>query len=130
MTIEAADILHTFVVIDPAQHATGVAVTPTVFADLDKNFNGFKGHELISAYTFDADWTSWERHPAGDEIVMLLAGQATFFVDIDGQHHSVVLEKPGTYVIVPQGLWHTAKTQVQTKMLFITPGEGTENRKV
>ena len=27
---------------------------------------------LVGAFRFDADWDSWERHPAGDEIVILL----------------------------------------------------------
>lgn len=33
-----------------------------------------------------------------------------------------------TFVVVPRGTWHTAKVHAATTMLFITPGEGTENR--
>jgi len=38
------------------------------------------------------------------------------------------LAKPGDYVVVPRGTWHTAHVSVPTRMLFVTPGEGTENK--
>jgi hypothetical protein len=41
---------------------------------------------------------------------------------------SIRLEEPGTNVVVARGIWHTAQTSEPTRMLFITPGEGTENR--
>ena len=40
------------------------------------------------------------------------------------------LRDPGSYVVVPKGTWHTARTSVPTRMLFMTPGEGTENKPV
>ena len=40
----------------------------------------------------------------------------------------VTLSEPGYYVIVPRGVWHTARVREPTQMLFVTPGEGTENR--
>ena len=41
---------------------------------------------------------------------------------------TVRLSEPGAFVIVPRGTWHTAKVNVPTTMLFVTPGQGTENR--
>lgn len=35
------------------------------------------------------------------------------------------LEPPAQYLVVPT---HTARVGTETTMLFITPGEGTENR--
>jgi hypothetical protein len=29
---------------------------------------------------------------------------------------------------VPRGTWHTTKVHAPSSMLFITPGEGTQNR--
>jgi hypothetical protein len=40
------------------------------------------------------------------------------------------LRDAGSYVVVPKGVWHTARTSVATRMLFVTPGEGTENRPI
>jgi hypothetical protein len=30
-------------------------------------------------------------------------------------------------VIITKGVWHTARVQAPTTMLFVTPGEGTKN---
>ena len=45
----------------------------------------------------------------------------------DDGEQTVRLNTPGSFVIVPKGTWHTAKTSTPTSMLFVTPGEGTEN---
>ena len=83
---------------------------------------------LMTCFSFDADWPSWERHPAGEEAVILLSGAVELLLETPGGIQSVTLSEPGSYVLVPRDTWHTAKTRVPTKMLFITPGAGTENR--
>ena len=85
---------------------------------------------LMSAFTFAEPWSMWERHPAGEELVMLLSGSATVLLEESGQERTVLLSTPGAYVLVPQNVWHTAKTSVPTTMLFLTPGAGTEHRPV
>lgn len=37
------------------------------------------------------------------------------------------MNEPGTFVIVPQNTWHTARIRTLAVMMFITPGEGTIN---
>jgi mannose-6-phosphate isomerase-like protein (cupin superfamily) len=69
-----------------------------------------------------------EMHPNGDEVVCLLSGRATMVLEIDGREKLVELDEPGAYVIVPQGTWHTARTNEPCRMLFITAGEGTQHR--
>lgn len=120
------NLASTFVVINPDLRAATVDVTPTVYEELDRRFDGFKGRVLVSCYRFDADWPTWERHPAGDEIVCLLSGRATFL--LEGEKQPIEVKAPGEFVVVPKGVWHTAKTTVPTTMLFVTPGEGTENK--
>ena len=122
------DLRSTFVVIDPNHAAIPVAVTPTIFEELDKRFEGFKGRLLVSSFSFDSDWPTWEIHPAGDEVVCLLTGNATLVLDRNGIEEAVHLRNPGSFIIVPKGTWHTARTSVPTTMLFVTPGEGTQNR--
>ena len=82
----------------------------------------------MSAFSFDSDWDTWEMHPAGDEIVCLLSGRASF--ELEGRGHVGELTRPGEFLIVPRGAWHTAHTTVPTTMLFITPGEGTQDKAV
>ena len=122
------DLTSTFVVVDLNHAAIPVAVTPTIFEELDKRFESFKGRLLVSSFSFDSDWPTWEIHPAGDEVVCLLTGNATMVLDRNGIEDAVHLHKPGSFVIVPKGTWHTARTSIPTTMLFVTPGEGTQNR--
>lgn len=124
------DLASTFVVVEPQHSAIPVAVTPTIFEELDRRFDNFKDRLLVSSFRFDADWPTWEIHPAGDEIVCLLSGDVTMVLDRNGAEEIVHLSKPGSFVIVPKGTWHTARTAVPTTMLFVTPGEGTQNKPV
>ena len=89
------DLASTFVVLQPDHSTALIEVTPTLFDELDRRFDGFRGRVLISSFSFDSDWPAWEMH-----------------------------------VVVPKGTWHTARTSVPTKMLFVTPGQGTENKPV
>jgi mannose-6-phosphate isomerase-like protein (cupin superfamily) len=74
-----------------------------------------------------APWTTWERHPAGEEVVILVSGRADLFQEIDGETQQVTLT-PGMAVINPRNVWHTADVHEPSQLLFITPGRGTENR--
>lgn len=128
MTARPLDSASTFAVLGPDQGVSLVDVTPGVFEELNRRFNGFRGHVLVSQFSFEGDWPVWEKHPAGDEIVCLLAGRVTFELEREGGNETVALSEPGTYVVVPKDTWHTARTSTPTRMLFITPGEGTQNR--
>lgn len=122
------DLASTYVVVERDHSAIPIAVSPTVFEELDQRFDGFKGRLLVSSFIFDTDWSSWEMHTAGDEIVCLLSGDVTLILERNGVEEATHLRDPGAFVIVPKGTWHTARTRVPTKMLFITPGEGTQNQ--
>jgi len=124
------DLTSTFVVVQPDHSAVTVAVTPTIFEELDAHFDRFKGRLLVSSFTFESDWATWEIHPAGDEIVCLLSGNATMVLDRNGVEEIIHLRAAGSFAIVPRATWHTARTSVPTKMLFVTPGEGTANKPI
>lgn len=82
---------------------------------------------LVQHYGFDAPWTSWERHPAGDETVICTMGEITLIQDLPQGVHRIVL-RAGDYAINPRGVWHTADTAGPAMALFITAGRGTEHR--
>ena len=94
------------------------------------DLGSFHHEYLVTSHAFDADWPTWEMHPAGDEIVCLLSGAATFVLERDGERRLVALDRPASFVIVPRGTWHMARTKGPCRMLFITAGEGTQHRDV
>ena len=127
MPVPVRNSLETFAVLQPDLAVRAVEVSPGLYADLDRDYSGFKDHVLVASHEFFADWPTWERHPAGDEIVMLMSGSATLVLRTGSGDESVVLDEPGAYVVVPRNTWHTARVTATARMLFVTPGEGTEN---
>jgi quercetin dioxygenase-like cupin family protein len=89
--------------------------------------DGMEGR-IVSMFTFDKPWESWEMHPSGSEVVLCTAGRITLHQEhADGTRSSVVLE-PGEYAINPPGTWHTADISGAASAVFITAGMGTQNR--
>lgn len=124
----------TFVHLDDDGTATPLGVTESFWPDLISGQLGEPGQlergRLITLSEFDADWPMWERHPAGDELVYLLEGAVDIVLERRDGEETVRLDRQGAFVLVPRGVWHTARTTVATKMLFITPGAGTGHRPV
>ena len=82
---------------------------------------------LLSNYrdggVFVGHWagnSDWERHSAGDEIVMVLEGRTTIFFLVDGSEQAAALES-GEFVVVPQSTWHRFETPDGVKILSVTP---------
>ncbi len=82
---------------------------------------------LISEFAFTEDWPNWEMHPEGDEFVYLLSGAVELHLERDGAVETIVLEGSGA-VLVPRGVWHTAKLRAPSRMLHVTRGAGTCHR--
>jgi len=83
---------------------------------------------LVSPFTFDKPWDSWEMHPHGSEVVICTAGSITLIQEYsDGRTERVTLE-PGQYAINAPGVWHTADVDGSATAVFITAGWGTEGR--
>ena len=97
-------------------------------ATLLRDFDGFAGHVLVSRHAFDQDWSGWEMHPNGDEIVYLLAGDVDFVLWTPDGERTVRVDRPGSFIIVPKGVWHTADVQESLKAIYITPCPGTEHK--
>lgn len=82
---------------------------------------------LVSLYRFTEDWTSWEMHPAGAELVVCTGGTLRLHQEVAGDV-TVLTLGPGDYAINPPGVWHTADVAGEATALFITAGMGTEHR--
>jgi oxalate decarboxylase/phosphoglucose isomerase-like protein (cupin superfamily) len=127
----SADILSTYLHFRDDGRADAIPVSDSFWQELaaGKHSQLAQGR-LMSAFSFSEPWSMWERHPAGEELVMLISGGATLVLEESGQERSVHLNTPGSYVLVPRNVWHTVRTAVPATMLFLTPGAGTQHRPV
>jgi len=77
----------------------------------------------VSRFSGDSHW---ERHPAGDELLHFLEGEADIVTLTDaGSVRSTV--GAGALFVCRRGLWHRVLPRSPIAMLFATPGEGTEH---
>jgi uncharacterized cupin superfamily protein len=113
----------------PDGRAERLPVTDQFWPDLIAGKYGeFRNEYLVSTSSFDSNWTSWEQHPHGDEIVVLLNGAVDFILETPDGPRTLELRAPGDYAFVLKGTWHTANVEQLATMLFITAGEGTQHR--
>ncbi|MGC0372498.1 cupin domain-containing protein [Streptomyces sp. SAI-229] len=82
---------------------------------------------LVTIFDGDGPGDHWERHPAGDELVICLSGSVTVTRDVDGVPDRVVLG-PGEATVNPAGTWHAVDMAGPASILTITAGLGTDHR--
>ncbi|MFG2430886.1 cupin domain-containing protein [Streptomyces sp. NPDC048590] len=82
---------------------------------------------LVMIFDGEGHGDHWERHPAGDELVVCLSGSATVTRDVDGVPDRVRLG-PGEATVNPAGVWHVVDTDGPTSLLAITATLGTDHR--
>ena len=127
--VAAHHLAATFARLRPDASIETLRVDDTFWPRLASGQLGDFHHEyLVSLHECDADWSNWERHPEGDEIVCLIDGDVTFVLDAEDGAQTVRLSDSGAYLVVPRGTWHTARVAAPSRLLFVTAGEGTEHR--
>jgi mannose-6-phosphate isomerase-like protein (cupin superfamily) len=84
---------------------------------------------VVSEFECSADWPNWEMHPHADEFVYLLSGAACMLFEEATGLRSVPLQGRGA-VVVPRGVWHSARVTEPSRMFFITMGAGTLRKPV
>ncbi|MFZ2999352.1 MAG: cupin domain-containing protein [Undibacterium umbellatum] len=126
MKIEAQK---TYVALAADGMATVLEQGPAFWSLPEAEIEAYGKHWLISEFTCESDWTSWEMHPQADEFVYLLSGRADFLIELDDTVEYIHM-KAGEAVLVPKGRWHTAKVFAESRMLFMTRGEGTQHKPV
>jgi quercetin dioxygenase-like cupin family protein len=129
--VDAFDLTQTFVHLGLGSQAIPLpdfTFSAEYLAGYEARFeaDGAEGR-LVCISEQSATWDSWERHPAGEEVVILLSGRIDLIQDLaDG--HRVIALTPGQAIINPANVWHTAHVHEPGQALFITPGRGTEHR--
>ncbi|MGI4992356.1 cupin domain-containing protein [Halobacteriovorax sp. GFR7] len=64
--------------------------------------------------------SEWERHPHGDEIVMVVDGMANLILLIDGHEKRIKLNKL-EFAVVPENTWHRFEVPEGVKIMVVTP---------
>jgi uncharacterized cupin superfamily protein len=105
----------------------GFEWSPASLASYEERFaaDGDDGR-LVTIEPQTASWDTWERHPAGAEVVVVLAGRVDLIQRLGDGERRVRL-RPGRAAVNPPGVWHTADVHEPGRALFITPGRGTEH---
>ena len=127
----AFDLAHTFVHLGRDAAATPLpdfAWSPEYLDAYAARFatDGDEGR-LVCVLPQEATWDTWERHPAGDEVVVLLSGRVDVIQEVEGTQRVVEL-RAGEAMVNPRNVWHTTLVHEPGEALFITPGTGTEHR--
>lgn len=129
MSIGPHDPATTYLHLGTGPEVDVIPVTDDFWATIDSR-PGLHTGRLVTGMTNDADWTVWEMHPEGDELIVVTSGAVRFHLD-DGSGDDGVtqltVEAPH-YIVVPAGTWHTADTLGPAHLLIVTWGEGTQHR--
>lgn len=81
------------------------------------------GAVYVSYYSGSSEW---ERHPKGDEVVLVLDGSTTVVLLKNATEERFSLAE-NELIVVPQGVWHRFEASEQLKVMTITP-QPTEHR--
>jgi len=120
------DLETTYLVLADGPEAKRIEVGPDFWQTIDSRDDLDSGR-MVGVFRYDTDWTTWEVHPDGDEIVLLLSGAVDLVLDEpDGER--VVALRDRTAAVVPRGVWHTADVHGPSEALHITRGAGTKHR--
>jgi mannose-6-phosphate isomerase-like protein (cupin superfamily) len=122
------DLERTYLFIDGAGGLAAQAVGPDFWTEIASNPSA--GNTMVSAGAGVGDWTTWEMHPAGAEVLVILEGALRIWLDHPDGRLEAIAAQAGATVIVPKGAWHRAEAEQPYKILYITYGAGTTHRPV
>ena len=99
--------------------------------DVDENFwatiddrTDLDDGRLVMAMPMTADWSNWEMHPEGDEVIVVTDG----VVRVHTESNEPVIVRAPELVVMPAGTWHTMDVIEPARVLTITWGAGTQHR--
>jgi len=120
------DLTRTYLHLDAANGATPMPGGDAFWSDIDPRCEEGR---LVCALRYTTDWGNWERHPDGEELVLLLEGSVDLVLELPEGEQVVELRGRGG-ALVPRGVWHRAIVNAPSDVLHVTPGKGTEHRPV
>lgn len=98
----------------------------TLDAEPDSQIRSFNFHGCTGGVSAFRGRPPWELHGAGDELLLILAGQSRLTVLEEGSSTERLLSV-GQLAIVPQGHWHSNDSPTGVTILWLTPTDGNEH---
>jgi mannose-6-phosphate isomerase-like protein (cupin superfamily) len=122
----------TYLALHGAGEAKAIAVDAKFWSDLAAGAYPELGSGwLVAALPMRADWTHWEMHPEGEEILTLISGALDLIVEERGASSArTVPMRAGEPFVMPRGAWHRAVVHEPSLMFGITWGRGTQHRSI
>lgn len=114
------------IALHPASHAEALAFAERVRTDADWIIGVKAVSDGASVHA-----SHWERHPRGEEVLVPLDGCVCVILEGDAQR--AACEVPlaaGQMLVVPRGTWHRLRVEQPGRLLFVTPSQGSEHRRV
>ncbi|MBM0126347.1 cupin domain-containing protein [Pimelobacter simplex] len=112
-----------------ARQVDGFAFDPAVVREYAEAVaeDGAEGR-IVVVIDEEGPGDHWERHPAGDEVIVCLSGTVSVVREAGERTEQVVLRQ-GEATVNPAGVWHAVDAAGPARLLTITPGLGTEHRR-
>ncbi|HEY6420875.1 MAG TPA: cupin domain-containing protein [Candidatus Binataceae bacterium] len=124
------DLTTTFIQLRDGPDAIPVPVDKDFWARIAERTDLHEGR-LVTVGSQSADWTAWEMHPAGEEVLYLLSGALDLVLQNQNNDGERAVElRAGRAFIVPRGTWHRGIVRSPYTILSITYGAGTRHRAV
>lgn len=129
------DLTNTYVFLEDGGQAPTIEVDEKFWRELMSGNASSAGARLVAGglgwltaiYRLERDTTSWEMHPAGDELLVCLSGAIDIVLEVDGGDRVVELTQ-GKSCIVPRGVWHKQVVRAAGEELAVTYGRRTQHR--
>ncbi len=110
---------------------TVIPSTAELWSDLDRT--ELTSGQILSVFAYTTTWDYQERHPSGDELVVVLEGRFDVLLELgDGLAETAIpLSGRGSCRVIPAGTWHRLAVNEPGTVLFVTPVPArTEHRKL
>ena len=129
MSNEIINLAETYLLLDPEGGIKSIEGGDRFWSLSEDELDKIAEDWLVTEFEFTENWTSWEMHPNGEEIVYLLSGAMDLILDTGDRQKTIELRGKGL-VVIPRQTWHTAKVFEPSNMLVITLGKETQVRQV
>lgn len=121
--MQPIDLADTYLHLDRGADLATIPVDENFWATIGQRADLADGR-LMMAASVTADWTGWEMHPEGDEVILVTDGS----VRVHTESGAPVVVRAPELVVMPAGTWHTIDVIEPARVVTITWGAGTQHR--